>query len=131
MKSLLMAGWFVSTMVSAAPVVGVLTEDGVTDTSSSYRCQLPAGKGDTIKITVDTDQKTLDIELGGNLSHPKHVDTLITGPYTLVRQREAFKNPSRSYDLTSRGYDFSLKFTEAKATPILTLVWTGREYLCQ
>jgi len=131
MKTLMvLALMAVTGAATAAPTMGRL-ETTTLDGNTGYRCQLEGGKGYTIAVGLDTDQRLLSVELGGNLSFPKGATLKMTGPYTDVSVTDFGKAPTKSYELDTRGYDFSLTFTEGKAMPVLTLVFTGREFLCQ
>jgi len=117
-------------IATAAPTVGRLEAIRLDD-STGYRCQLEGGKGNTILVGLNTDQRLLSVELDGNLAYPKGATMKINGAYTDVRVSDFGKAPQKSYELAARGFDFSLTFTEGKAMPVLTLVWSGREFLCQ
>lgn len=130
MKLFMMISLVVSSLAHGAPLRGTLTADGVIDGVNQFRCQLDAGKY-SIAVNLNTDQKTVAFNLAGKLTSPENVDTTITGTYSLIELKEPQKPNLKIYEMNSYAYNFNLKFTDGTALPTLTLVWSGRELICQ
>jgi hypothetical protein len=132
MKSILLATSMLitTTWANALPSTGRLSVESVLDGTTQYRCQLEGGKNQ-IGVALNYDQRLLSFEVSGDLSFPKGTTLKITGPYTDVDETETSSSGKKSFELSARGYDFSLTFKSGSSLPTLTLIWSGREFFCE